>query len=238
MKRRHLIIYLVFLIILLLGVGNYIHMIKVKKAIDYLSISNIFKNQSFTIHIEVDKKRLTLVDRRSDEIIRTYPVATGKPSSPTPLGSFEITDRGSWGEGFGSRWIGLGIPWGRYGIHGTNKPGSIGGEVSAGCIRMQNSHIEDLYELINDKTNVVITNNSYGLYGSYSRTLKPGDRGTDVLEVQKRLSQKGYYDYSLDGIYGDVMKKALVSFLNDINHPLTDKIDNDIYDMLGIVFME
>ena len=56
MKRRHLIIYLVFLIILLLGVGNYIHMIKVKKAIDYLSISNIFKNQSFTIHIEVDKK--------------------------------------------------------------------------------------------------------------------------------------------------------------------------------------
>lgn len=238
MERRHFIVYLIFLIVLLLAVGNYIHIVKVKKTIDHLSMSKTLEEGKYTIHIEVDKNRLTLVDRQNDEIIRTYPVATGKPSSPTPLGSFEISDKGKWGEGFGSRWIGLDIPWGRYGIHGTNRPGSIGSGASAGCIRMQNAHIEDLYELISENTNVLITNNSYGLFGSYMRTLKPGDRGSDVLEVQKRLNQQGYYEFALDGIYGEVMKKSIINFLNDQNIPLTDHITEEIHNKLGIVFME
>jgi lipoprotein-anchoring transpeptidase ErfK/SrfK len=33
-----------------------------------------------------------------------------------------------------------------YRIHGTNRPGSIGGAVSHGCFRMHNSHIIELYE--------------------------------------------------------------------------------------------
>lgn len=33
-------------------------------------------------------------------------------------------------------------------IHGTNKPSSIGQSVSAGCIRMINAHVEDLYERV------------------------------------------------------------------------------------------
>src|SRR6516165_7270608 len=34
---------------------------------------------------------------------------------------------------------------GQYAIHGTNNPGSIGGQVSYGCIRMYNADILDLY---------------------------------------------------------------------------------------------
>ena len=34
---------------------------------------------------------------------------------------------------------------GEYAIHGTNAPGSIGGFVSYGCIRMHNHDIVDLY---------------------------------------------------------------------------------------------
>ena len=34
---------------------------------------------------------------------------------------------------------------GEYAIHGTNNPGSIGGFVSFGCIRVHNSDIMDLY---------------------------------------------------------------------------------------------
>jgi len=33
-----------------------------------------------------------------------------------------------------------------YRIHGTNRPGSIGGAVSHGCFRMHNAHIIELYE--------------------------------------------------------------------------------------------
>jgi lipoprotein-anchoring transpeptidase ErfK/SrfK len=40
-------------------------------------------------------------------------------------------------------------------IHGTNNPGSIGGFVSAGCIRMHNRDIMDLYGRVRVGTRVV-----------------------------------------------------------------------------------
>jgi lipoprotein-anchoring transpeptidase ErfK/SrfK len=45
---------------------------------------------------------------------------------------------------------------GQYAIHGTNNPGSIGGFVSHGCIRMYNSDILDLYERVGLGTKVVV----------------------------------------------------------------------------------
>ncbi len=45
---------------------------------------------------------------------------------------------------------------GQYAIHGTNSPGSIGGFVSHGCIRMYNSDILDLYGRVNLGTKVVV----------------------------------------------------------------------------------
>lgn len=44
-----------------------------------------------------------------------------------------------------------------YAIHGTNRPGSIGGFVSYGCIRMHNSDIRDLYDRVSWGTKVVVT---------------------------------------------------------------------------------
>ena len=44
-----------------------------------------------------------------------------------------------------------------YAIHGTNRPGSVGGFVSYGCIRMYNSDIMDLYRRVSVGTTVVVT---------------------------------------------------------------------------------
>ena len=41
-------------------------------------------------------------------------------------------------------------------IHGTNNPGSIGGLVSWGCVRMHNRDILELYEKVNVGTRVVM----------------------------------------------------------------------------------
>jgi lipoprotein-anchoring transpeptidase ErfK/SrfK len=46
---------------------------------------------------------------------------------------------------------------GDYAIHGTNKPSSIGGFVSYGCIRMYNADIMDLYDRVHVGTPVVVT---------------------------------------------------------------------------------
>jgi lipoprotein-anchoring transpeptidase ErfK/SrfK len=46
---------------------------------------------------------------------------------------------------------------GEYAIHGTNAPGTIGGFVSHGCIRMYNEDIMDLYGRASIGTRVVVT---------------------------------------------------------------------------------
>ena len=45
---------------------------------------------------------------------------------------------------------------GEYAIHGTNAPGTIGGFVSHGCIRMFNPDITDLYGRVGVGTRVVV----------------------------------------------------------------------------------
>src|SRR6202011_5203022 len=46
---------------------------------------------------------------------------------------------------------------GEYAIHGTNMPGSVGGFVSYGCIRMLNTDITDLYSRVEIGTTVVVS---------------------------------------------------------------------------------
>ena len=46
---------------------------------------------------------------------------------------------------------------GDFAIHGTNQPGSIGGFVSYGCIRMHNRDVLDLYARVGVGTQVVVT---------------------------------------------------------------------------------
>ena len=46
---------------------------------------------------------------------------------------------------------------GEYAIHGTNVPGSVGGYVSYGCIRMLNDDITDLYQRVSVGTTVTVT---------------------------------------------------------------------------------
>jgi lipoprotein-anchoring transpeptidase ErfK/SrfK len=45
---------------------------------------------------------------------------------------------------------------GEYAIHGTNRPASIGGFVSYGCIRMYNHDIVELYSLVAVGTPVIV----------------------------------------------------------------------------------
>lgn len=104
-----------------------------------------------------DRKIALLEDGR---VVKVYPIAVGKNSTPSPNGNFHIATRvikPTWfqpgkvvGPGpanpLGTRWMGLGYKG--YGIHGTNRPRSIGHAASHGCIRMRNQDVEELFELV------------------------------------------------------------------------------------------
>lgn len=127
--------------------------------------------------IIVDKHSNMLYLFKGGDLSRSYRVATGKKPEYTPEGSFFIVNKASIPPGpetdrFGPRWIGLGVPshcdlraekpderaprGAKYGIHGTDEPGSIGKYASAGCIRLSNSDIIDLFDRVEVGTPVQI----------------------------------------------------------------------------------
>jgi lipoprotein-anchoring transpeptidase ErfK/SrfK len=107
------------------------------------------------IVVRVKSRKLDLY--RQNKLYKTYPIAVGKPLTPTPKGSFKIINKATNPGGpYGTRWMGLSKP--HIGIHGTNNPASIGKAASKGCIRMHNKDVEELYSLVKIGTRVNIVN--------------------------------------------------------------------------------
>lgn len=109
-------------------------------------------------HLTINTIRRQLHHYSDNRLIKTYPVAVGKPATPTPPGQYRVINKIIKPGGLlGTRWMGLNIPGGNYGIHGTNNPASIGTAASLGCIRLHNHHVEELFSLIPIGTPVKIT---------------------------------------------------------------------------------
>ena len=123
--------------------------------IRYYNEQSLYRATRYNITINVRDKKLTLF--KEGKLFKTYPIATGKVATPTPKGDFKIINKASNPGGpFGVRWLGLNVPGGDYGIHGTNNPSSIGKSVSNGCIRTFNNNIIELYDLVPVGTSVKI----------------------------------------------------------------------------------
>lgn len=119
-----------------------------------------------TLFVHDRRVEVDLSDRRLEVIgpggtLLETTVAIGSSSSPTPTGSFFVTDSvivgnpgGPWGPwAFGlSAYSDVVTEFnggnGIIGIHGTNRPGSIGYAQSLGCVRVPNEIALELGELI------------------------------------------------------------------------------------------
>ena len=124
-----------------------------------------------TIHVSFTNPEIIV--ERSKYILRLYwkgrelrrfPVGIGKNNS-TPVGEFRVETKlikpdwyrdhrkipyGHPDNILGSRWLGMkGSPeHSGYGIHGTTRPETVPGATSAGCVRMINTDIEELFEWV------------------------------------------------------------------------------------------
>lgn len=161
-----------------------------------------------TIYIDTDKRTLKF---DSATLSKTYKVAVGKKTTPSPLGNWIIIQKAlNPGGPFGVRWMRLNVPWGGYGIHGTNNPKSIGKAVSHGCIRMYNEDVIEVYDRTPIGTPVTIVGKAYA-----NRIMKKGDQGSDVLEIQKMLKRLKYYRARTDGSFGSYTQQAVIRFQTD-----------------------
>lgn len=234
MKKMIFLVISVLISIFITGATIYYGIYSVLTKEDRPHIANNPKD--YLVIIDVTENKLYLTSKGI--VLKTYPVASGKLSTPSPVGDWTIVNKGMWGEGFGGYWMGLNVPWGKYGIHGTSDPYSVGGDASGGCIRMYSSDAKELYSNVGLGTLVKIYAGPFGPFGYRLRTLAPGDIGADVYEVQRRLRLLGFYIGNTDGIYGESTKKALLHFQRANNLQLSNYIDETIYNKLGVFLFE
>jgi lipoprotein-anchoring transpeptidase ErfK/SrfK len=111
--------------------------------------------------VEIDLSDRTLTYYEDGKAVLTTPVAVGSDRNPTPIGEFFVTDNVTLAN--------PGSPWGPHafgisarsdtiteynggdgiiGIHGTNRPASIGNAASLGCVRVPNDVITTLHEMV------------------------------------------------------------------------------------------
>ncbi|NPV27158.1 MAG: L,D-transpeptidase family protein [Firmicutes bacterium] len=183
------------------------------------------------VSVLIDTRKLTLTVEVDRQPYKTFPVAVGKQSTPTPIGEWKIVDKGAkWGSGFGTRWLGLNVPWGIYGIHGTNKPWSIGRRASHGCIRMRNHDVEQLYQWVSVGTRVRIIGHLPSV--QLGRELKRGQIGQDIVALQLALRQAGVFAGYADGRFGQETEMA-VRRLESIHFlPVDGQVDPQVRQIL------
>lgn len=113
------------------------------------------------VRLTIDLSSRRLVVRRGDRVLRRMTVGVGRPSSPTPVGRFAVTDKlpgTRYGSYYGCCIVALsahqpnlppGWPGGdRIAVHGTDDPGSIGAAVSAGCPRARDADLRYLMRVV------------------------------------------------------------------------------------------
>ena len=125
------------------------------------------RNHEFAVL--VSKSRNDLLLTLDGKFFKRYRVSTGT-NAGTPAGVFKIIDKiehptwfpsggkaipyGDPGNLLGTHWLALDRPG--YGLHGTWEPESIGSQSSAGCVRLLNEEIEELYSILPKGTVVTI----------------------------------------------------------------------------------
>jgi hypothetical protein len=184
------------------------------------------------IVIDAVARRLYLL--ADGAVYAEFPVAVGTPATPTPIGHWQIVKKSVWGGAFGARWMQLSMPWGTYGIHGTNNPGSIGSRASHGCVRMFNRDVVQLYALVPVGTPVTIRGNPVARFGEVRRVIVPSLLGSDVVQLQEKLGSLGLYSGPVTGVYTGASVAAVKVF--QVQHDLkpTGVVDAKTYDLLGL----
>jgi hypothetical protein len=137
---------------------------------DELSVGDKLTVPGLPLSIVIDKSDFALSLLCGERAVMVWPIAHGKSGHRTPSGKYQITAmlvRPSWthprtGEykapgaadnPIGTRWIQF-AP--HLGIHGTNRPDSIGTRASLGCVRMRTEDNEFLFKLVSVGTPVIV----------------------------------------------------------------------------------
>jgi lipoprotein-anchoring transpeptidase ErfK/SrfK len=118
--------------------------------------------------LTADLSARTLTVMHGDQRVRTLRVAIGAPATPTPPGTYAVTDKLD-GRPFGASYgccilalsghqpkVRTGPIDGRLAIHGTNRPDLVGARASQGCLRARDAQVRWLMRTVPVGTQLTI----------------------------------------------------------------------------------
>jgi lipoprotein-anchoring transpeptidase ErfK/SrfK len=123
----------------------------------------LLPEETLSVEVQLTWRRLGLFI--GDWFVKEWTVGVGKPETPTPRGRFTVGDKEEnpdwWSPNgkipFGHPDNELGAVWipiandenpTSYGIHGTNKPATVGTPCSNGCVRLVDEMAKELYQWV------------------------------------------------------------------------------------------
>lgn len=209
--------------------------LKLTGEMDKQAAKNELAPPSGQVSLVIDVFRRKIIVFDDDKPYAQFPVAVGKEETPSPIGNWTVVDKAAnWGTGFGTRWLGLNVNWGIYGIHGTNKPWSIGTLASHGCFRMWNKDVETIYPWVKIGTPVTVIGNPFGYMYEGLPELKSGQHGSGIFYMQRKLSRLNFYRVKPDGLYGPTTAKAIAAMQKEYRLNPTGSVDDQLYKFLGM----
>lgn len=129
----------------------------------------LLPQDELVVHVEVARRLLVLF--LGEAFVKEFRVGVGKDATPTPRGWFTVRAKqtnpdwtrpqdgrrfpaGDPGNELGSVWIHITneqYPE-HYGIHGTNKPDTVGSACSQGCVRLTDAEASEVYWWVRQAT--------------------------------------------------------------------------------------
>ena len=78
--------------------------LRLKNKINYESIHTSNNNNvTYKILVDVEDSKLFLFE--NGKLLKTYKCSGGKATTPSPIGTWNITSKAKWGEGFGRKLV-------------------------------------------------------------------------------------------------------------------------------------
>lgn len=228
-KNKKIIIFILIIVI-------FSYFISIQFSFKQAQNANEIKENNYHIFVDVEESKMYVFEK--DNLTKIYECAGGKTETPSPIGTWQISFKALWGEGYGGRFMGLNCPWGQFGIHGTPLENSVGTKSSHGCIRMKIKDVEELYSYIPIGTKVTIVDGPYGSFSKGFRTITPGMYGADVYEIQKKLKQMGIYEGELNGILDLKTEQAVKEYCKKNGLKVTKIIDEQLQKHMGFILIE
>ncbi len=183
-----------------------------------------------------------------NKLIHKYPVGVGRLQFPTPMGEYHIlrkVENPAWenpykpagasrvkagkGNPLGTRWLGFKRDKkGEYGIHGTNRPQSVGQFSSHGCVRMKIKDSEELFSMVSVGTAVEVSYNNAWIESKNKQVLVtlfpnpfPSKKETSLsslkTEIQERFPNANIDEAKLASLFKNPSSKATVIGSNPVS---------------------